>query len=81
MLEMLKRTQVFRFDQMAAQVKDKIDPAEADVDRYVGLEHIDPESLNIRRWGETTEVKSSTILFRSGDIIFGKRQGRSQTEH
>ena len=29
MLEMLKRTQVFRFDQMAAQVKDKIDPAEA----------------------------------------------------
>ncbi|MCY4586449.1 MAG: restriction endonuclease subunit S [Bryobacterales bacterium] len=75
MPEMLKQTQLFRFDQMAVQVKDKIDnPAEADVDRYVGLEHIDPESLKIRRWGETTDVESSKIIFKSGDIIFGKRR-------
>ena len=59
---------------MAVQVKDKVDPAEADVDRYVGLEHIDPESLKIRRWGETSEVESSKIIFKSGDIIFGKRR-------
>lgn len=74
MPETVKRTQAFRFDQMAVQVKDKVDPAEADVDRYVGLEHIDPESLKIRRWGETSEVESSKILFKSGDIIFGKRR-------
>ncbi len=75
MPETLKQTQLFRFDQMAVQVKDKIDnPAEADVDRYVGLEHIDPESLKIRRWGETTDVESSKIIFKSGDIIFGKRR-------
>ena len=41
MPEMHEQTQVFRFDQMAVQVKDKVEPAEADVDRYVGLEHID----------------------------------------
>lgn len=74
MADALKHTQVFRFDQMAVQVKDKVDPAEADVDRYVGLEHIDPESLKIRRWGETSEVESSKIIFKSGDIIFGKRR-------
>lgn len=74
MPETFKQTQVFRFDQMAVQVKDKVDPAEADVDRYVGLEHIDPESLKIRRWGETSDVESSKIIFKSGDIIFGKRR-------
>ena len=74
MPETIKQTQVFRFDQMAVPVKDKVEPEEADVDRYVGLEHIDPESLKIRRWGEPSDVESSKILFRSGDIIFGKRR-------
>jgi restriction endonuclease S subunit len=74
MPDTLKQTQLFRFDQMAVQVKDKVEPEEADVDRYVGLEHIDPESLKIRRWGEPSDVESSKILFRSGDIIFGKRR-------
>ena len=69
------QTQTYRFDEMADLVKDKIDnPADADADRYVGLEHIDPESLKIRRWGETSEVKSSKLVFKSGDIIFGKRR-------
>lgn len=70
----VKHSQVYRFDQMAVQVKDKVDPAEASVERYVGLEHIDPESLKIRRWGKPSDVESSKILFRSGDIIFGKRR-------
>ena len=74
MPETIKQTQLFRFDQMAVQVKDKVEPEEADVDRYVGLEHIDPESLKIRRWGEPSDVESSKILFQSGDIIFGKRR-------
>lgn len=65
---------LFRFDEMAVQVKSKVDPAEADIDRYVGLEHIDPDSLKIRRWGATTDVESTKIIFKSGDIIFGKRR-------
>jgi type I restriction enzyme, S subunit len=74
MPETIKQTQLFRFDEMAVQVKVKVEPKEAGVDRYVGLEHIDPESLKIRRWGEPSDVESSKILFRSGDIIFGKRR-------
>lgn len=64
-----------RFDQMAMQVNDRVDnPAEAGVERYVGLEHLDPDSLRIRRWGEPTEVESTKLRFQPGDIIFGKRR-------
>lgn len=74
MSERIKKTRLFRFDQMAIEVKDKVEPKDADVDRYVGLEHIDPYSLKIRRWGKTSDVASVKILFKSGDIIFGKRR-------
>jgi restriction endonuclease S subunit len=49
-------------------------PAEADVERYVGLEHLDPDSLRIRRWGDPSEVESTKLRFEPGDIIFGKRR-------
>ena len=75
MPETASRTQTFRFDEMAVLVKDRIDnPAEADVDRYVGLEHLDSDSLKIRRWGEPTDVEATKLLFKAGDIIFGKRR-------
>ncbi|MBP2489132.1 hypothetical protein JOH50_004859 [Rhizobium leguminosarum] len=64
-----------RFDQMAAQINDRVDnPAEAEVDRYVGLEHLDPDSLHIRRWGEPTDVEATKLRFQPDDIIFGKRR-------
>ncbi len=64
-----------RFDQIATQINDRVDnPAEAGVERYVGLEHLDPDSLSIRRWGEPTDVESTKLRFQPGDIIFGKRR-------
>lgn len=64
-----------RFDQIATQINDRVDnPAEAGVERYVGLEHLDPDSLRIRRWGEPTDVGSTKLRFQPGDIIFGKRR-------
>lgn len=64
-----------RFDQIAMQINDRVDnPAEAGVDRYVGLEHLDPDSLRIRRWGEPTDVESTKLRFQPGDVIFGKRR-------
>src|SRR5947209_3403844 len=65
----------YRFDEMAVMVNDRIDdPAEADVDYYVGLEHLDPESLAIRRWGTPADVEATKLRFRAGDIIFGRRR-------
>ena len=65
----------FRFDQMATLINDRVDnPAESGVERYVGLEHLDTDSLRIRRWGEITDVESTKLRFQPGDIIFGKRR-------
>jgi type I restriction enzyme, S subunit len=65
----------FRFDEIAVMVNDRIDdPAEADVERYVGLEHLDSDSLKIRRWGVPTDVTATKLLFRKGDIILGRRR-------
>jgi hypothetical protein len=64
-----------RFDQIATQINDRVDkPAEAGVERYVGLEHLDPDSLRIRRWGDPSDVESTKLRFQPGDIIFGKRR-------
>lgn len=74
MLERPTKLVSYRFDQLADQINDRVMPDEADVDRYVGLEHLDPDSLRIRRWGDTSEVESTKLLFQPGDIIFGKRR-------
>lgn len=64
-----------RFGEIAECVNDRVDdPSQAGVDRYVGLEHLDPESLRIRRWGTPDQVESTKLRFRPGDIIFGKRR-------
>jgi hypothetical protein len=64
-----------KFGQLADCLNDRVDsPSQAGVDRYVGLEHLDPESLAIRRWGTPDDVQSTKLRFRPGDIIFGKRR-------
>jgi len=74
MLERPSKLTSFRFDQLADQINQRVMPAEADVERYVGLEHLDPDSLRIRRWGDPSEVESTKLRFEPGDIIFGKRR-------
>lgn len=64
-----------KFGEMAECIGDRVDnPSEAGVERYVGLEHLDPESLKIRRWGTPDQVEATKLRFQPGDIIFGKRR-------
>lgn len=66
---------IWRFDQMAVMVNDRIDnPAESDVEHYIGLEHLDSDSLTISRWGTPSDVEATKLRFRKGDIIFGRRR-------
>ena len=66
---------VVRFDQMAESITDRVDnPSEAGVEYYVGLEHLDPDSLKIRRWGTPDDVEATKLRFKTGDIIFGRRR-------
>jgi type I restriction enzyme, S subunit len=50
------------------------DPESDGFDRYVGLEHIDPGDLTIRRWGFVSEGTTFTNVFRAGQVLFGKRR-------
>ena len=64
-----------KFGEITQCVNDRVDdPKSAGVDRYVGLEHLDPESLAIRRWGTPDDVESTKLRFKPGDIVFGKRR-------
>lgn len=64
-----------RFDEMAESITERVDdPSEAGVNFYVGLEHLDPDSLRIRRWGTPEDVAATKLRFMPGDIIFGRRR-------
>lgn len=66
---------IWRFDQMATNVNVRIDnPSESGMEHYVGLEHLDAESLKIRRWGTPDDVEATKLMFKKGDIIFGRRR-------
>lgn len=66
---------IWRFDQMATNVNVRIDnPSESGMEHYVGLEHLDADSLKIRRWGSPDDVEATKLMFKKGDIIFGRRR-------
>lgn len=49
-------------------------PAEAGIERFIGLEHLEPGSLHIRKWGDTADGTTFTRRCRSGQVLFGKRR-------
>ena len=64
----------YRFDQIAFNVTERVEPGDTDLQYYVGLEHLDSDSLKIRRWGSPSDVEATKLVFRKGDIIFGRRR-------
>ncbi len=63
-----------KFGAFAESVNERVEPADAAEEIYVGLEHLDPGSLHIRRWGKGSDVIGTKLRFRKGDIIFGRRR-------
>lgn len=62
------------FGDFAQSIGDRAEPKDAQEEIYVGLEHLDPQCLHIRRWGKGSDVIGGKLRFRKGDIIFGKRR-------
>lgn len=50
------------------------DPSQAGVDRYVGLEHLDPGVMTVQRWDAPDKVEAQKLRFQAGDVIFGRRR-------
>ncbi len=64
----------YRFDEIAQNISERVDPNNTDLTVYIGLEHIDSESLHIKRHGTPDDVNGTKLKFYKGDIIFGRRR-------
>ena len=63
----------YKFSDIAYNITDKKMPVSGDEKLYVGLEHLDSNSLQVSRWGSKTELKGQKLLMKKGDILFGRR--------
>ena len=50
------------------------DPESAGIERFIGLEHLEPGSLHVRSWGKVAEGPTFTRRCRPGQVLFGKRR-------
>ena len=50
------------------------DPLADGIERYVGLEHLEPGDLRIRSWGSVSDGVTFTSVFQPGQVLFGKRR-------
>ena len=66
--------QSFTFEQIATKISKTVQPSEAGVDIYVGLEHINANDIHIRRKSIPSAVKGGKLRCSLGDVIFGKRR-------
>lgn len=69
-----KRWKRLPFGTFAESVNERVEPANAAEEIYVGLDDLDSGNLHIRRWGKGSDVIGTKLRFRKGDIIFGRRR-------
>lgn len=66
--------QMVKFGDIAKHISKRIEPSETDLEIYVGLEHLEPDNLKIKRHGAPGDVEGQKLLVKKGQIIFGKRR-------
>lgn len=64
-----------KFGDVVNEIKETTAHPEADgLHRIVGLEHIEPENIDLTAWGELSESITFSRIFRKGQMLFGKRR-------
>ncbi|MDN7013016.1 hypothetical protein FGW20_08180 [Methanoculleus sp. FWC-SCC3] len=64
-----------RFGDIVANLNEtERDPAGAGIERFIGLEHLEPGSLHIHTWGNVADGTTFTRRCRPGQVLFGKRR-------
>ena len=71
-----KGWKMVKFGDVVKDVKEsEKNPLDVGLERYIGLEHIEPENLHLKEWGDlTTDEVSFTKRYRKGQVLFGKRR-------
>jgi type I restriction enzyme, S subunit len=65
------------FGDVVRQVRDRVDPGESGLDRYVAGEHMDTDDLRIRRWGSIGDAylgPAFHMRFKPGHVLYGSRR-------
>ena len=65
------------FGDVVRQVKDKVDPKEAGLGRYIAGQHMDTDDLRIRRWGVIGVDylgPAFHMRFKPGHVLYGSRR-------
>lgn len=66
---------VLRFADIAANITERVDePSQSRLDYYVGLGHLDSDTIRISRWGSPTDVEATKLRFYPGDVIYARRR-------
>lgn len=63
--------------EVAATSKERVDPSDGTVNRYVAGEHMGTDDLQINRWGDPMEIDLGPAFhrrFRPGQILYGSRR-------
>jgi type I restriction enzyme S subunit len=69
-----KDFETIRFDKIAINISERVEPQKTTLTIYVGLEHLDADNLRIERTGTPDDVIGTKLKIYKGDIIFGKRR-------
>lgn len=65
------------FGDVVRQVKDKVNPEDSGLERYIGGEHMDTDDLRIRRWGDIGTGylgPAFHMRFKPGHVLYGSRR-------
>ena len=63
-----------RFGDVVENCNETCEPAEAGLERFVAMEHLEPGSLHVRAWGNVADGTTFTRKCRPGQVLFGKRR-------
>lgn len=63
----------WKFSDLVENIVEKVSPQKSDLERYIGLTHLDTASLKIRRFGEAKSIEGDKLKIYKGDLIFAKR--------
>jgi len=69
-----KDFETVRFEKVATNISERVEPKKTELTFYVGLEHLDADNLKIERTGTPEDVIGTKLKIYKGDIIFGKRR-------
>src|SRR5688572_22887844 len=65
------------FGDVVRQVKDRVDPEQSGLERYVAGEHMATDDLRLRRWGDIGDGylgPAFHMRFRPGHVLYGSRR-------